>query len=53
VYLIGADGSSGFAKCRMRGNRLVVDGLFATAELRYGYGGAEPRVLITRAEPWP
>jgi type IV secretion system protein VirB9 len=46
LFVVGADG----VNYRVRGNHMIVDRLFAAAELRLGDGASERRVRIVRAD---
>jgi len=51
LFVVSADGkSSDLVNYRMRGNHMIVDRLFAAAELRLGDGASERRVRIVRAD---
>jgi len=51
LFVVTADGkSSDLVNYRVRGNRMIVDRLFAAAELRLGDGASERRVRIVRAD---
>jgi type IV secretion system protein TrbG len=50
LYVVGPDGKSPeLVNYRVRGNYMIVDRLFAAAELRLGAGGAEQKVRIVRS----
>jgi type IV secretion system protein TrbG len=50
LYIVGTDGKSPeLVNYRVRGNYMIVDRLFAAAELRLGAGGAEQKVRIVRS----
>ena len=50
LFIIGPAGkTSELVNYRVRGNHMIVDRLFAAAELRLGDGGSEQRVRIVRA----
>ena len=51
LFIIGPEGkTSELVNYRVRGNHMVVDRLFAAAELRLGDHGAERRVRIVRTD---
>jgi type IV secretion system protein TrbG len=51
LFVVSADGkSSDLVNYRVRGNHMIVDRLFAAAELRLGDGASERRVRIVRAD---
>jgi type IV secretion system protein TrbG len=51
LFVIGPDGkTSELVNYRVRGNHMIVDRLFAAAELRLGDGGSERRVRIVRTD---
>jgi type IV secretion system protein VirB9 len=51
LFIIGAEGkTSELVNYRVRGNHMIVDRLFAAAELRLGDGGSERRVRIVRTD---
>ena len=52
LFVIGPDGSTEIANTRVRGNVLIVDRLFAAAELRLGAGRQEV-VRIARTDGRP
>jgi type IV secretion system protein TrbG len=50
LYVVGPNGKSAeLVNYRVRGNYMIVDRLFAAAELRLGAGGAEQKVRIVRS----
>ena len=53
LFIIGPEGkTSELVNYRVRGNHMIVDRLFAAAELRLGDGGSESRVRIVRTDGW-
>ena len=51
VFIVGADGkTSDLVNYRVRGNYMIVDRLFAAAELRFGSDKHQQRVRITRTD---
>jgi type IV secretion system protein VirB9 len=51
LFIVGPEGkTSELVNYRVRGNHMIVDRLFAAAELRLGDGGAQRRVRIVRTE---
>ena len=51
LFIIGPEGrTSELVNYRVRGNHMIVDRLFAAAELRLGDAGSERRVRIVRTE---
>jgi type IV secretion system protein TrbG len=51
LFLVGPEGkTSELVNYRVRGNHMIVDRLFAAAELRLGEGGSERRVRIVRTD---
>ena len=51
LFIVGPEGkTSELVNYRVRGNHMIVDRLFAAAELRLGDGGSERRVRIVRTE---
>ncbi len=49
LFIVGPEGkTSELVNYRVRGNHIIVDRLFAAAELRLGDGGSERRVRIVR-----
>ena len=54
LFVIGPEGStSELVNYRVRGNHIVVDRLFAAAELRFGSGDRQQRVRIVRTDGRP
>jgi type IV secretion system protein VirB9 len=52
LFVLGAKGGSAeLVNYRVRGRRMIVDRLFATAELRLGGKSDRQSVRIIRAEP--
>ena len=50
-FIIGPEGkTSELVNYRVRGSHMIVDRLFAAAELRLGDGGSERRVRIVRTD---
>ena len=53
-FVVGPEGNtSELVNYRVRGNYMVVDRLFAAAELRFGAGDHQKRVRITRTDGRP
>jgi type IV secretion system protein VirB9 len=53
LFIVGAAGkTSQLVNYRVRGRHMVVDRLFAAAELRLGDGSSEHRVRIVRTDGW-
>jgi P-type conjugative transfer protein TrbG len=51
LFIVGPEGkTSELVNYRVRGHHMIVDRLFAAAELRLGDGGAERRVRIVRTD---
>src|ERR1700732_4213226 len=51
LFIIGSDGkTSDLVNYRVTGNHMIVDRLFAAAELRLGVSGSERRVLVVRTD---
>src|SRR3546814_18984857 len=51
LFVVGSEGdTSELVNYRVRGNYVVVDRLFAAAELRFGSGKNQKRVRITRTD---
>jgi len=51
LFVVGANGKTGdLVNYRVDGNHMIVDRLFATAELRMGGKGADRRVRIIRTD---
>ena len=51
LFIIGPEGkTSELVNYRVRGNHMIVDRLFAAAELRLGDGNSERRVRIVRVD---
>jgi type IV secretion system protein TrbG len=51
LFIMGPEGkTSELVNYRVRGNHMIVDRLFAAAELRLGDGGSERRVRIVRTD---
>jgi type IV secretion system protein TrbG len=51
LFIIGPEGkTSELVNYRVRGNHMIVDRLFAAAELRLGDGNSERRVRIVRID---
>lgn len=51
LFVVGAEGNtSELVNYRVRNNYMIVDRLFAAAELRFGSGDTQKRVRITRTE---
>jgi len=54
LFVVGPEGdTSELVNYRVRGNYMVVDRLFAAAELRFGAGDHQKRVRITRTDRRP
>ncbi|AZO54376.1 P-type conjugative transfer protein TrbG [Mesorhizobium sp. M8A.F.Ca.ET.208.01.1.1] len=54
LFVIGPEGNtSELVNYRVRGNHMIVDRLFAAAELRFGAGDRQKRVRITRTDGRP
>lgn len=54
LFVVGAEGnSSELVNYRVRGHHMIVDRLFAAAELRYGSGDRQKRVRIVRTDGRP
>ena len=54
LFVVGAEGNtSELVNYRVRGNYMIVDRLFAAAELRFGAGDHQKRVRITRTDGRP
>ncbi|MCP3404760.1 P-type conjugative transfer protein TrbG [Bradyrhizobium sp. CCGB01] len=54
LFVVGAEGNtSELVNYRVRNNYMIVDRLFAAAELRFGSGGNQKRVRITRTDGRP
>jgi P-type conjugative transfer protein TrbG len=54
LFVVGPEGStSELVNYRVRGNHMIVDRLFAAAELRLGGSGGQKRVRITRTDGAP
>ena len=54
LFVVGPEGnSSDLVNYRVRGNYMIVDRLFAAAELRYGSGKHQKRVRISRTDGRP
>ena len=54
LFVIGPEGkTSELVNYRVRGHHMIVDRLFAAAELRLGGGGSEQRVRIVRSDGRP
>jgi len=53
LFIVGPQGkTSELVNYRVRGNHMIIDRLFAAAELRLGDGGSESRVRIVRTDGW-
>ena len=53
-FVVGPEGNtSELVNYRVRGNHMIVDRLFAAAELRFGAGDRQKRVRITRTDGRP
>lgn len=54
LFIVGPEGNtSELVNYRVRGNHMIVDRLFAAAELRFGNGGSQRRVRIVRTDGRP
>ena len=54
LFVVGAEGNtSELVNYRVRGRHMIVDRLFAAAELRFGTGDNQKRVRITRTDGRP
>ena len=53
LFVIGPDGGSDLVNYRVHGNDMIVDTLFAAAELQMGDGNSEQRVRIVRTDGTP
>ncbi|MCA0279141.1 MAG: P-type conjugative transfer protein TrbG [Proteobacteria bacterium] len=54
LFVVGPEGNtSELVNYRVRGNHMIVDRLFAAAELRFGAGDRQKRVRITRTDGRP
>ncbi|MBX9898431.1 MAG: P-type conjugative transfer protein TrbG [Qipengyuania sp.] len=54
IFVVGPEGNtSELVNYRVRGNYMIVDRLFAAAELRFGAGDHQKRVRITRTDGRP
>jgi len=54
LFVVGAEGTtSELVNYRVRNNYMIVDRLFAAAELRFGSGETQKRVRITRTDGRP
>ncbi|WP_144379477.1 P-type conjugative transfer protein TrbG [Mesorhizobium amorphae] len=54
LFVVGAEGNtSELVNYRVRNNYMIVDRLFAAAELRFGSGDTQKRVRITRTDGRP
>ena len=54
LFIVGAEGdSSELVNYRVRGHYMIVDRLFAAAELRFGAGDRQQRVRIVRTDGRP
>ncbi|MFC0304600.1 P-type conjugative transfer protein TrbG [Rhizorhabdus histidinilytica] len=54
LFVVGPEGdTSELVNYRVRGNYMIVDRLFAAAELRFGTGGSQKRVRISRTDGRP
>lgn len=54
LFVVGPEGNtSELVNYRVRGNYMIVDRLFAAAELRFGAGGHQKRIRITRTDGRP
>lgn len=54
LFVVGPEGNtSELVNYRVRGNHMIVDRLFAAAELRFGSGDRQKRVRITRTDGRP
>ena len=51
LFIVGPEGkTSELVNYRVRGNHMIIDRLFAAAELRLGDGGSERRVRVVRTD---
>ena len=54
LFVVGPEGNtSEFVNYRVRGHHMIVDRLFAAAELRFGSGREQKRVRIVRTDGRP
>ena len=54
LFVVGPEGdTSELVNYRVRSNYMIVDRLFAAAELRFGAGDRQRRVRITRTDGRP
>jgi type IV secretory pathway VirB9-like protein len=54
LFIVGPEGNtSELVNYRVRGNHMIVDRLFAAAELRFGSGSSQKRVRIVRTDGRP
>lgn len=54
LFVVGPEGnSSELVNYRVRGNYMIIDRLFAAAELRFGAGSSQKRVRIVRTDGRP
>ena len=53
LFVIGPDGEGQLVNCRVRQNYMIVDRLFAAAELRFGADKDQKRVRISRTDGRP
>jgi type IV secretion system protein VirB9 len=54
LFVVGPEGNtSELVNYRVRGRHMIVDRLFAAAELRFGTGDDQKRVRITRTDGRP
>lgn len=54
IFVVGPEGStSELVNYRVRANYMIVDRLFAAAELRFGSGKRQQRVRISRTDGRP
>ncbi|MDK2770510.1 MAG: P-type conjugative transfer protein TrbG [Sphingomonas sp.] len=54
LFVVGPEGTtSELVNYRVRGHHMIVDRLFAAAELRYGFGDRQKRVRIVRTDGRP
>ena len=54
LFVVGPEGNtSELVNYRVRGHHMIVDRLFAAAELRFGAGDRQRRVRITRTDGRP
>ncbi|MBS0220791.1 MAG: TrbG/VirB9 family P-type conjugative transfer protein [Proteobacteria bacterium] len=53
LFVVGPSGAGELVNYRVRGNHMIVDRLFAAAELRMGDKNAEQRVRISRTDGRP